>query len=419
MEITFEPIEGRSTQFYLLLGALAVLALAGVFSTYLMYDQGIYLSGMTNRVPWGLQIVLAVFYIGLSAGSLVISGLYGVFGQLEYKPFARLAAYLAMLLMIAALLSILTDQGRIDRVFVEPFLHFNPLSMFSINPSLYIGYIVICVVYLWVLFKEKASVTKVAAVTVVVWAIGVHSGTGAIFGFVPRELYQSALLPPSFIAAALSSGTALMILIIVVLFRLATRPLDNRLVLGLGRLLAVFIVVVMYFVFVENAYRFYLMESREAARYFLFGGFHSVLFWGGLILIGSILPAAMLFNPRTGSSVPWIMFSSVVTVLGVFCERYVIVIPGLTHPPDLFPGMEITRSVLEEGSVTYSVSVHEVLQALGVLGVIGLLFVLGLKWFRLLPTEAKMYGQPTVAKSPLTEIPLTSPLPQSGRRGRG
>jgi molybdopterin-containing oxidoreductase family membrane subunit len=389
MDIRFEAIQGRSVHFYVFMGALAVCALAGMFSTYLMYEQGIYLSGMTNRIPWGLQIVMAVFYIGLSAGSLVISGLYGVFGKLEYKPFARVAAYIAVLLMIAALLSILTDQGRIDRVLIEPFVHLNPLSMFSINPSLYIGYILICIVYLGALFTHQERLTRVTAITAVVWAIGVHSGTGAIFGFVPRELYQSPLLPPSFIAAALSSGTGLMILLIVALFRLTRRPLDNRLVVWLGRLLGVLIVGVMYFVFVENAYRFYLPGSREAARYFLFGGFHSALFWGGLVLVGSIIPAAMLFSRRTGNSVPWILFASVLTVFGVFCERYVIVIPGLTHPPELFPGMEITRSVLEEGIVTYSISFYEVLQALGVLGIIGLLFVLGLKWLSLLPTEAR------------------------------
>ena len=83
-----------------------------------MYARGLYFTGMTNRVPWGLQIIMAIFYIGLSAGSLVISSLYGIFGKIEYKPFARVAAYIAMLLMIAALLSILTDQGRIDRVFM-------------------------------------------------------------------------------------------------------------------------------------------------------------------------------------------------------------------------------------------------------------------------------------------------------------
>jgi len=262
--------------------------------------------------------------------------------------------------------------------------------MFSINPFLYNVYMLICVVYLWAMFTEKERFVRVIASIAVIWAIAVHSGTGAIFGFLPRELFQSPLLPPSFISAALSSGTALMIIIVLAIFRITNRPLDDILMVRFGRLLAVFIVVVMYFVLVENTYRLYLPESREAAMYVLFGGANGMVFWGGFIIIGSILPALILFNRNTGQSIPWIAFSAVLTVFGVLCERYLIVIPGFTHPPDLFPNMEITSSALNEGIVAYSISLYEVLQALGVLGIIGFLFVLGLRLFRMLPTEAKL-----------------------------
>ena len=391
MEVQFAKIEGRSTPFYLATILLAGLGLVGVYATYLMHAHGIYLSGMTNRVPWGLQIAMAIFYIGLSAGSLVVSGLYGIFGKAEYKPFARIAAYLAMLFLIAGLLSILTDQGRIDRVFVEPFTHFNLSSMFSINPSLYSGHIMICVIYLWALFKEKGRLTKVASLTVCLWAIGTHTGTGAIFAFVPRELYNSPLLPPSFVAAALSSGAALMILVIVTLFRATNRVIDDDLIIWLGRrLLAIFLLCALYVMLIENVHRVYLVASREAGLFFLFGGFHSVLFWGGLIFFGSIVPAVLLFIRRTGTSIPWIVFASALVVFGVLCERFLIVVPGLIHPPDLFPGMEITRSVIEEGIVKYDVSFLEMLQALGVLGIIGFAFLVGLRVFPLAPKEARV-----------------------------
>lgn len=398
MELTFKKIDGNSPQYYLLIAVLAAFVVAGSVSVYLMITRGIYLSGMTNRVPWGLQIIMAVFYIGLSAGSLVVSGLYGIFGKLEYKPFARIAAFLAMLFLIAGLLSIITDQGRMDRLFVEPFSNFNFLSMFSINPGLYIGHIFICIIYLWALFKEKGRLTKVASVTVVAWAISVHSGTGAIFAFVPRELYNSPLLPPSFVAAALSSGAALMILVIVTLFRCTRRPLDLALIIWLGRLLAVFIVVAFYVVLIENLHRLYLIESREAGLYFLFGGFHSLLFWGGLIVVGSIIPALLLFNRKTGSSLRWILISSVLVVIGVLCERYLIVIPGQVHPPQLFPGMEIVSSPIVEGVAVYDMNYLEVFQALGVFGIIGLMFVLGIKFFAMVPTEARVYQESQMLK---------------------
>jgi molybdopterin-containing oxidoreductase family membrane subunit len=398
MEISYKPIEGNTARYYLVILVLVTFACLGSYATYLMCEQGIYLSGMTNRIPWGLQIVMAIFYIGLSAGSLVVSGLYGIFGKLEYKPFARVAAYLAMLFLIAGLLSIITDQGRVDRVFVEPFSHFNLRSMFSINPALYMGHIMICIIYLWALFKEKYRLTKIASVTVVAWALAVHTGTGAIFAFVPRELYNSPLLPPSFVAAALSSGAALMIIIIVSMFTITKRRLDLGLIIWLGRLLAIFIVVALYVIMVENVHRYYLIESREAALYFLFGGFHSILFWGGLVFVGSVIPAVLLFKRRTGTSLRWIVFASVLVVIGVLCERYLIVIPGLTYPPELFPGMEIVDSVINEGVAVYRISFLEVLQALGVVGVIGTLFVLGLKYLGLLPTEARVHGESQMLK---------------------
>ncbi len=393
MEIQFESIEGRSPKYYLSLAVLAALGVAGFFATLHVMENGIWVTGMTNRVPWGLQIVMAVYYIGLSAGSLVISGLYGVFGKTEYKPFARIAVYLAMLFLIAGLMSILTDQGRLDRVFVEPFVHFNLQSMFSINPLLYNGHILICIIYLWALFKEKKTLTKVVATLAFGWAFCVHSGTGAIFGFGARVLYESPLLPASFVAAAMASGTALMIVMIVALFKATKRRVDDELVLWLGRFLAVCLLVVVYFLFVENAYRAYVVELRDAAVYYLFGGFHSMLFWGGLLLVGSFIPMYLLFRKKTGRSIRWVVIASLLVVFGVLCERYVIVLPGLTHPPDLLPGMEIVGSGLEEGIAAYSVSLAEIVQALGVLGVIGFLFVWGLKVFKLLPTEARWPGR--------------------------
>ncbi|MHC4696079.1 MAG: NrfD/PsrC family molybdoenzyme membrane anchor subunit [Planctomycetota bacterium] len=400
METKFESIEGRSVPYYMALAVLATLAVAGLIATLWVMKRGIWVTGMTNRIPWGVQIVMAVYYIGLSAGSLVISGLYGVFGKVEYKPFARIAVYLAMLFLIAGILSILTDQGRMDRVFVEPFVHFNLQSMFSINPLLYNGHILICVIYLWALFKEKTRLTKVVATLAFGWAFCVHSGTGAIFGFGARVLYESPLLPAAFVGAAMASGTALMIVTIVALFKITKRHVDDALVLWLGQFLAVCVLVVVYFLFIENAYRVYVVELREAGLYYLFGGVHSVLFWVGLIFIGCCLPMVILFNRKTGKSIPWVVFASCLVVFGVLCERYVIVVPGLTNPPDLFPGMEIVGSGVAEGIVTYSVSFVEVVQAFGVLGVIGFMFLCGLKVFKLLPTEARVLEAPASVESP-------------------
>jgi molybdopterin-containing oxidoreductase family membrane subunit len=387
MDIEFAPLEGKSKGFYALVLILLALSGAGLLATYIMFAEGLYLTGMNNRVPWGFSIVMAIYYIGLSAGSLVLSAMSSLFGRKEFKPFARIAALLAMLLLVGALLSIILDWGRPDRVFV-PFQHFNFASMFSINGILYSSYIAICFFYLLAMFAEKERLVSAIALIAVLWAIAVHSGTGAIFGFVPRELFQSPLLPPSFIAAALSSGTALMIVLLQLLFRYTNRPFDERYVKELSRLLAVFIVVVFYFVFTENAYRAYLPASRAAQWYFLFGGSHSMVFWVGLVSLGIVIPATILFSSATKNSIKMINLAAVLHIVGVLCERYIIVIPGQTHPADILPNMIVESSALYEAHVGYSISVLEVIQALGIAAIVAITFVLGLRIFAMLPTKA-------------------------------
>ena len=144
----------------------------------------------------------------------------------------------------------------------------------------------------------------------------------------------------------------------------------------------------LYLVAVENFHRGYHAESAEAARFFLFGGLHSLLFWGGTVLVGSVLPLLVLLSKK-GKSVPWIRFAAILVVIGVFCERYLIVLPGLLHPPNLFPGKTVRGTVLSEGIATYSVTFYELLQVLGILSFIALAVLLGLKLLKLLPTEAR------------------------------
>jgi molybdopterin-containing oxidoreductase family membrane subunit len=368
---------------------LFAIAGGGLLATYLFFAQGLHLTGMSNRVPWGLSIVMAIYYIGLSAGSLVLSAMSAVFGRKEFKPFARIAALLAMFLLVGALLSIILDWGRPDRVFV-PFIHFNFASMFSINGILYSTYIAICFVYLLAMFAEKERLVKVIALIAVIWAIGVHSGTGAIFGFVPRELFESPLLPPSFIAAALSSGTALMILVLQLLFRYTERPFDERYVKELSKLLFIFIMVVLYFLLTENTYRAYVAGSREMQLYFLFGGAHSLVFWVGLIGMGIVIPFIILVSPRTKDSIKMINVAAVLHVAGVLCERYIIVIPGQTHPAEILPNMTVESAALYGDELTYSISHLEVFQALGIAAIVAIAFILGLKLFPMLPTQALM-----------------------------
>lgn len=133
-----------------------------------------------------------------------------------------------------------------------------------------------------------------------------------------------------------------MIYVIVFLFRATKRHLEEELIIWMGRrLLSIFLLVTLYLIMIENVHRLYLADSYEAGRFFLF-------------------------------------------------ERFLIVIPGLIHPPELFPGYEVLDTVIQEGVTSYSISYLEVQQTLGVVGVIGFAFMVGLRIMPLAPTEARV-----------------------------
>jgi len=375
----------------------AVAALTPLSALY-MFVNGHHVTGMTNQVPWGMPIVMAIYLIGASAGSLVLSAMSSVFGKTEFQPFARMAALLAVLLIVAALMAIIMDWGRPDRILV-PFFHFQPRSMFSLNAILYNSYMAVGFLYLLAQFKENKFWKKALGLAAVFIAVGVHSGTGAIFGFVyVRELYNSPMLPPSFIAAALSSGTALMIIILYTTFRATGRYLDQRLLTSLGKLMGVFILVVLYFLFIENVTRSYAPRNYEAASFLLLhGGKYTAMFWIGLILCGLVIPAAVVFNPSTGKSIKWLLGASVLQLAGVLFERYIIVIPAQVMPLELFPDKEITSVFLDGAYANYSISPVEYAYSLGLIGVVVFGFGLAVKFWPMIPEEARHIEEETGA----------------------
>src|SRR4030042_6721256 len=111
LHLSFTPIKGTSRNYRVLVAVLAALVVAGVTAYMVSYLAGFRLWGINNSVSWGQLITVDIFFIGLSAGSLVVSSLVYVFGQERYKPIGRMAVFMGAVLMIRALGCVLTGLG--------------------------------------------------------------------------------------------------------------------------------------------------------------------------------------------------------------------------------------------------------------------------------------------------------------------
>jgi Ni/Fe-hydrogenase subunit HybB-like protein len=364
--IHYREIEGRSGGYFALLAALGTMVLAGLAAAWTMEHQGHYITGMTNRIVWGMPHVFAVFLIVSASGALNVASIASVFGRELYKPLARLSGLLAVTLLAGGLAILVLDLGRPERLVVA-MTHYNFKSIFAWNIFLYTGFFAVVAAYLWTMFERRMNrhADKVGLVAFV-WRLVLTTGTGSIFGFlVAREPFDSALLAPMFIVMSFSFGLAIFVLVLMAAFRWTGRALGEAVLGRLRSLLGLFVATVLYFVAVYHLTNLYFARQHEVERFFLWnGGLYTALFWGGQILVGGILPLALVFgtSSRTGLAA-----AASATVLGGLAQVYVLIIGGQAFPQVLFPGKDVHSAAFDGAFATYSPSLPEV--ALGVGGV--------------------------------------------------
>ena len=249
MNIRYEQIEGRSLGFYALVAGLGVLILAAMASVWHMEHNGHWVTGMNNRIVWGVPHVFALFLIVAASGALNVASISSVFNKKLYKPLSRLSGLVSLALLAGGLMILVLDLGRPDRLIVA-MTEYNFKSIFAWNIILYNGFFVIVAIYLWMMFERRMNkFSSKAGLSAFTWRLILTTGTGSIFGFlVARQAYDAVIMAPMFIIMSFAFGLAFFILILMASYKWSERPLGDEVVKRLGNLLGVFVAAVMYFV---------------------------------------------------------------------------------------------------------------------------------------------------------------------------
>ena len=388
LALNYREIEGKSTGFWVLLGGLGLLSALAFFAFLYMEHSGHHVTGMNNQIVWGMPHVFAIFLIVAASGALNVASIGTVFGKPLYKPLGRLSGLLAIALLLGGLLVLVLDLGHPDRLIVA-MTYYNFKSIFAWNIILYNGFLALTIVYLWLMMERRMNKYYKAAGTIAfVWRLILTTGTGSIFGWlVAREAYDMAMLAPMFIIMSFAYGLAIFILVLMAAYKWTERPLGDAVLFRLKNLLGVFIAAVLYFVMVYHLSNLYATEHHGVERFILMdGGIYTNLFWIVQIIIGSLLPLAMVYHPTIGKSRPAIATASLLVIIGGFAQVYVLLIGGQAYPLDIFPGYEIVSSSFYEGVVnSYSPSIWEITLGIGGVAVAMLMVTVAVRVLRFLP----------------------------------
>jgi molybdopterin-containing oxidoreductase family membrane subunit len=243
---------------------------------------------------------------------------------------------------------------------------YNFNSIFAWNIILYNGFFVIVGVYLWMMFERRMNkYSRSVGIAAFTWRLILTTGTGSIFGFlVARQAYDAVIMAPMFVIMSFAFGLAFFILVLMASYKWTARPLGDATVNRLSNLLGVFVAAVLYFVAVYHLGNLYLAENSGVENFILLdGGIYTKLFWYGQIILGSLVPLALLYSPATKGNRTMLGLASVLIILGGLIQLYVIIIGGQAYPMELFPGKEILEGY---GTIaSYTPTLPEIMLGLG------------------------------------------------------
>jgi len=323
---------------------LTILSLVGLGAWVYQLTNGLIATGMRNMVSWGLYITFFMFFVGLSAGGLIVSSSATVFNIKQFKPVAKPAVLLSITCIIVATLLIFVDIGRPDRLLnlvFHPQFH-SPLTWDVVVITLYL---VTSLVYLYNMTRAEPNQRNVKVLSAIALpvAILVHSVTAWIFGLqIARPTWHSALMAPLFVASALDSGLALLLIVLIGLNKFTSFKVEKKLISTLGGLLAVFIAVDVYFIFSEILTALYPSEE-QLMRYMtlILSGSLAPFFWGEIIL-GAVVPFLILVFPKNRMKSSLTILASALVVVGVLFKRIWLLFSSLLLPLiGLAPGVTL------------------------------------------------------------------------------
>lgn len=350
----------------------AVLALVGVAAWITQLSGGMAQTGMRNYDSWGLYITNFMFFVGLSAGGLIISSVPKAFGIQGFGNISKIAVWTALSCTVAAIAFVVVDLGNPLRIW-ELFLYSNLTSPLMWDIIVLTVYLTLSIVLIWAMYgEEKGRVShtalRVLSVISVTAAVLVHSVTAWIFGLQPaHEMWHTALLGPWFVSSALVCGTALVLVVVIALRKAGRIELDQSNVVKMAKLLGVFVLVDLYFFGCDLLTEGYPMGEGAEIVSMLTTGALAPFFWTEVV--GCIAAAVVCFTPKLRTS-GLIVAASVLAILGIFCKRVQLLVGGFQLPNlDMaIAANDFTVTADTVGSLIYWPQPIEFVVSVGVIG---------------------------------------------------
>ncbi len=364
----FSPMLEKSTKTSKIwISFLIFIILVGLVAFIIQAVKGHIVTGMRDNVVWGIYIINFIFFVCLSYSGAFISGILHFFKTPWKNSVSRIVEVITVLSLIIGPIFILLCIGRLDRLhflFIYPRIQ-SPITwdIIAIITDL-IG----CFIYLYLTFvpdfailrdnSENApkwrqklyktlaikyydtptqrealhKITRTMSAMIIALAIIAYSVLAWIFSLTVQPGWNSSIFAPYFIVAGLYSGISVIIIAMYLIRKFYHLDHYIRKVhfMGAGAILLIISLLFGYFTFSEYFSRWF---SHKVSDIQLLDTLFTRYFWEFIFAnyIGVLVPVAILFFKKF-RTIKTITFAAVVAILGLYMNRYLIIVPTLESP---------------------------------------------------------------------------------------
>ncbi|MCY3412626.1 MAG: polysulfide reductase NrfD [Candidatus Heimdallarchaeota archaeon] len=369
------PVFTSGRNYFILVATCTSIIIAGTVAWIYQLVKGLGVTGLSQRIFWGIYISNFIFFMGISYSGTIISAILRILDVKWKTPVTRTAEAVTFIGGFVGFFMIIIDMGRPERLLLVAYASRiqSPLfwDMLSVGAYLFGSFIffylplipdlalmrdhhekmrggklriklyqLLSVGYQGTTVQKEALDKAIKFINIIMIPVAIICSTifAFIFAMTWRVGWHSTIFGPAFVVASVFSGTAAIIISLMIIRKLYN--LEKYLTKAHFRNMAIILFIsdggYLYFTVTE-----YFTTIYRAAKHDMeltmeeFFGRYALFFWF-FIFIGMVIPGLMLFVSilkwESDKAIPTIFTASVFVLLGMWVKRYLIVIPALARP---------------------------------------------------------------------------------------
>jgi formate-dependent nitrite reductase membrane component NrfD len=280
---------------------------------------------------WPFLIDIYFFLGGLAGGAFVFATAAQILNPRRHRDVIRVGYYLALAALIPCPLILIVDLGVPSR-FLNMLMRFNVDSPMSMGAWALLAFSACAFLAALFTFLEDAGrshnrsgIKRLVGVVGSAFGFFLAAYPGVLLGATARPLWiEGHALGALFLAVGASTAAAAMALILLVMGHRAADQVASVRLMTVVALVVQIVAVIVFVVSVQGSGS----VASTAALDLLTAGRFAAMFWGGAILVGSVLPLLLGFMSMRRRSFGLTALTAVLVLVGGFLVKYVIMAAG-------------------------------------------------------------------------------------------